>query len=280
MSKARSWAFTINNWTQSDEDALAALRGSYKYLVVGREGKDTDTPHLQCYVTFKSPRALSGLKKLLPRAHLEIANGNAQSNLDYCSKEGDFCEDGVLPSCPKAQGATEKRRWDEIRIAAEEGRVEDIPDEIRFNQPRIIEYHYRQAQKRIKLVDSTTHHLWYYGGTGTGKSRKARTDHPDAYLKMCNKWWCDYDQSIHKTVIIEDFDKKHEMLCHHLKIWGDRYPFPAEYKGGKFDVRPDLIIVTSNYHPNEIWSDPSDLEPILRRFKVVRFLPDLMTNKD
>ena len=174
---------------------------------------------------------------------------------------------------PKQKGEKEKRKWKEIREAAEEGRLDDIPEDIRFLQPRLIEYHHSRALKKRKLEDTEEQHLWYYGASGTGKSRKAREENPTAYLKMCNKWWDDYLQQ--EVVIIEDFDRKHEVLCHHLKIWADRYPFPAEIKGGKIDIRPSKIIVTSNYHPREIWSDPSDLEPILRRFKVIHFLPDL-----
>ena len=34
-------------------------------------------------------------------------------------------------------------------------------------------------------------------------------------------------------------------------------------------LRPQKIIVTSNYHPKELWQDNSILEPILRRFQVI-----------
>jgi len=34
--------------------------------------------------------------------------------------------------------------------------------------------------------------VWYYGAPGTGKSLKARTDHPDAFIKAQNKWFDGY----------------------------------------------------------------------------------------
>lgn len=36
--------------------------------------------------------------------------------------------------------------------------------------------------------------------------------------------------------------------------------------------------MTSNYSPNEIWTDESTLDPLLRRFKVVKFGTSVQDN--
>jgi hypothetical protein len=113
---------------------------------------------------------------------------------------------------------------------------------------------------------------WYYGKTGCGKSYAARHDFPSPYLKTANnKWWDGYDSKVHEYALLDDLDKKHDYMGYHLKIWADRYAFQVEIKGGAKMIRPKAIIVTSNYHPRDIWDDESTLHPILRRFKVVRF---------
>jgi len=61
------------------------------------------------------------------------------------------------------------------------------------------------------------------------------------------------------------------VLCHHLKLWADRYPFQSETKGTADVIRPKKIIVTSNWHPKDIWDNDKDLQPILRRFHVTQF---------
>lgn len=63
--------------------------------------------------------------------------------------------------------------------------------------------------------------VWYVGDSGAGKSFNARKDYPDAYIKNCNKWWEGYKKE--KYVIMDDIDKNHECLGHHLKIWTDHY---------------------------------------------------------
>lgn len=252
-----------------------------KYIIYGMECGAEGTPHLQGVICFQEAKTETSVRKLLPGCHIEIARA-LPAAIEYCKKEGLFYERGEKPLSPKEKGAlgstTEKRRWDLIREAAEQGRDEDLPDDIRYKNLALNKRHRIEYLRSQALEDTEEQHLWYWGAAGTGKSRKAREEHPDAYLKGCNKW-CDGAEEAN-TWIIEDFDRKHDVLCHHLKLWGDRYPFSAEIKGGVIKLRPRLIIVTSNYHPSAIWENSSDLEPILRRFKCVEFVknPSLLGN--
>ena len=263
-SRARNFCFTRNNYKNTElEDTIEC-----NYIVYGKEVGECGTPHLQGFISFKNARTLSSAIKLLDKAHVEISRTLFQA-IDYCKKSGNFTERGTMPLTQEKKGEAEQNRWKDIREAAEEGRLDDIPEKIRFFNKRLIEDHRYTFLKQRKLEDTETRHLWYYGASGTGKSRQAREQNPEAYLKMCNKWWDGYTDE--EVVIIEDLDKRHDVLGHHLKIWGDRYPFLAEVKGGAFKIRPKLIIVTSNYSPEEIWQDNPTLEPILRRFKKHRF---------
>ena len=271
MSKSRNYCFTINNYTDQDEEALADL--DCKYVCYGKEVGESLTPHLQGFVQFHSQRSLKALSKLIPRAHLEAAKGTPVQAITYCEKGGLFKERGLRPLTHSENGAkggaAEKARWNkEIKLVAEKKYSEC--------DPKLLVSHFSGLHKAAAVMypnqqmpDTESKMYWYYGPSGSGKSRRAIEENPGHYKKMCNKWWDGYiDQ---KVVLIEDFDNRHEKLVHHLKIWADRYAFGAEVKGGKIDIRPETIIVTSNYHPREIWSDPRDLDPVLRRFSIVKF---------
>lgn len=262
--KTRNWCFTINNPTEDP-----TLPPTAKYLIFGREvAPETGTPHLQCFIIFKSQVRFNTVKTLFPRANIRACDGSAAQNITYCMKDGDFIELGTAPISKRKQGEMEAERWEEAWESAKKGNLDDVPADIRlryYNTLKTI------AKDHMVMPPSnpTLESEWWYGASGTGKSREAYDTYPTAYRKMCNKWWDGYRNE--ETVILEDLDQKHGVLVHHLKLWADHHPFIAEVKGGASAIRPKRIIVTSNVHPAEIWTDAFDIEPILRRFKLREF---------
>lgn len=111
---------------------------------------------------------------------------------------------------------------------------------------------------------------WWFGPPGTGKTFTARTEFPNAYLKMQNKWFDNY--SSQDVVILDDFDHMGEGLGHLLKLWLDAYSLHGEIKHGTVALCYSKFIITSNYLPEEIWpKDPTLCAAIRRRCKFREF---------
>lgn len=268
--RQRDFCFTCNNYKDLHIKMLQSLK--CKYIIYGKEvAPETGTPHLQGYVYFFDAKTQSAAKKCLKGCHVEFRMASDLDDaIDYCRKEGEVYERGEKPMSQKKKGQKGAEYWSEQLGIIKTGKLDEVDPQLLITHARNIDYIYNKTLNMRVLTDTTEKHEWYYGETGTGKSRKARTENPDAYLKIADtKWWDGYTNQ--ETVIIEDFDKYHIKQSYNLKIWADRYPFPAEVKGSQIKIRPKKIIVTSNYHPDQIWTDSKDLDPILRRFKVIRF---------
>lgn len=90
MAIAKSWCFTLNNYTEEEYNAIVAWDVSK--MVVGKEMGENGTPHLQGAVAFKQTHRLTGVKKLQPRAHWEPMAARGDGAYAYCRKDGDFIE--------------------------------------------------------------------------------------------------------------------------------------------------------------------------------------------
>lgn len=270
MTSSTRWCFTLNNYTPEQVVSLETDLLPYKYLLYGKEVAATGTPHLQGYIVFNAMKRLSAVTKLLPGTHWEIAKGSTADNYAYCTKDSDFVEFGTKPKSPKEIGQDNKERWTAVIKSCREGTCEqDFPMEFfRYNTTAL-----KLCRTKLPTLDSYSG-LWFYGPPGTGKSKKARDDYPDLYSKSMNQWWDGY---LHEeTVLLDDFGHDHAFMGYWLKVWTDHYPFRANIKNGSMMARPKIVIVTSNYSPDEIWTDPMMLAAIKRRFKMVHF-PDLFT---
>jgi len=88
--KATRYLFTLNNWTAIEYNKLKKFGEgpTVGYMIMGKEGvQPGKTPHIQGYLELKRSQRFSFVKKMMPRAHWTRANGTAQQNIDYCSKE-------------------------------------------------------------------------------------------------------------------------------------------------------------------------------------------------
>jgi len=261
--KARNWLCTLNNPGELTLEQVHQLTKA-DYTVGQLECGESGTLHFQFFQFFKSQVRLAHYKKTLPAAHCEpvqVDNGAAK----YCMKE-DTRVQGPWEYGTKPIQRNSKTDWQEVYLNAKRGRLEDIPADIRVRC-------YSQLKKIEKdhLVVKDSNHLrgvWIYGPSGVGKSRSARRDYPDAYPKLCNKWWDGYQGQ--KNVIMDDIGPEHKVLAQQLKIWSDRYGCILETKGGALTSTYENFVVTSQYTIEEIFGDDKKtIEALRRRFKVI-----------
>lgn len=272
QTQSKYWCFTINNPMDNYGDLKRLIKWSY--MVVGREIGDEGTPHLQGFVAMETRVRFTTMKKLIPKAHLEPMYGTTNQAIQYCKKDGDWEEYGVLPvdtgrTGGSSGGKSKHEKFLKMVQLVKDNKMDDVLeiDAVSYVQ------HYH-AFKRIKqdhpqklqdLQDVCGE--WIYGPPGVGKSYTARLENPDLYDKPTNKWWDGYQGEA--VVLIDDFDMVHHILGHHLKRWADRYSFPAEMKGTTVQIRPKKIVVTSNYSIEDVFTNDGDalVKALKRRFK-------------
>lgn len=269
----RNWCFTWNN-PNVDNDALKALLSadeSVRYAVFQLETGENGTDHFQGYIEFAKVRKLGGLKKLLPLAHWEARKGTRDQARDYCMKKdtqksppvelGDFSKggQGARADLVSAMSLVKQGKTD-LQIA------ESVPSVwLRYSRG-LREY------KRL-CTPPRTSKSWtrvFYGPTGTGKSRKAFEEYPDAYFKPRSEWWDGYEGQA--TVILDDYTGwlPYSFLLNLL----DRYPLLVPFKGGYSQMVATTIIITTNFRPEEWYSDKvrHPNAPLLRRIdEIVEF---------
>lgn len=279
--RSRKWCATWNNYTQEDIDSLENLYHEMgSYLIYGKENAPTTgTPHLQVFIYFKQAISMNTIKKNLTSRtiHLEVARGTFAENISYCSKDGNFTELGKRPLDPAEKGQIQKERWALCRSNAESGNWKEIDDELYIRYVKNLEWIHKRSLVQKDFEGSGKLHdrnLWLFGTTGSGKSytahKLAELMRSEIYLKMLNKWWDGY--VCQPIVLIEEIDPETgKYLASLMKKWCDKWAFTAECKGSVAkQIRPEHVIVCSNYSIVETFPNQQDWEPIKRRFREIK----------
>lgn len=260
-NKALRYCFTLNNYTDEEYTSICdVLRTITKYFIIGKEVGEQGTPHLQGYFILTTRTRITTLKsRVSARAHYETSRGTPDANRVYCSKDGQFFEHGECPP-PGAREHKSKIDRDELattyRAALGRGRLgldefaADFPGVIGFNGHTL----FRNTIASTGAAPRPDIRVeWIYGPPGVGKSRSAHERLPSAYIKdPRTKWWNGY--CLEKDVIIDDFGPN-GIDINHLLRWFDRYRCYVEIKGDMCPLLADNFIVTSNFHPRDVFTD-------------------------
>lgn len=257
--QSKRWCFTLNN----PGDVVPSSDGT-RYLVYGREKASTGTPHLQGFVIFRTGKRLSQMRDWLPGAHFEEARGTSQQAASYCKKDGDATEVGV---CPMDLADRNRSRWSKAIQSARAGTIEEDDPEIYV---RYTGFCMREAARGLSLIAlPDVCGLWIMGKSGVGKSHIVRWYGP-LYDKQVSNWWCGYNYE--PIVLIDDVTTDNaKYIASGLLRWCDKYPCSVQVKGGAMRIRPNLIVVTSNFDIDMCFAGCGvDLLALRRRFIVVK----------
>lgn len=273
--RGRSWVFTINNFESDDLRRVAGV--DCEYIIYGIERGSSGTPHLQGFIHFANGKSRSAVARLLPRAFLEKRRGTIEQAIAYCKKDGLFTERGTVPIDTDSQrSASIAKAQEKYRDIINHAKCGDFAW-IETNHPHMWITRCNQLlSMRVRdpvILDGELQHEWWIGPTGSGKSRLAWEIYPNHYQKQLNKWWDGYTNE--DIVVIEEWSPKNEVSGSQLKIWADRYPFPGQIKGGTLQkIRPNKIIVLSNYTISQCFEHHQDRDPLFRRFHELNFPED------
>lgn len=284
-SQSKAWMFTWNmptdiseeemlDWEPHPEDEIK----DFDFMCY--QWEKGDNFHLQAYVFFSDRKRLRQLKALYnPQIHWELRKGTHKQAKHYCSKPHEApCKAGCHVSIACPCHICKKERTEKTALPntfVEFGSDDHIPDMsgTRMDLERIKDKIDEQVTlEQIWDEDFSTMVQWHkgiekyafiktpdrnpdeinvqlhYGVPGSGKTRWAAENYPDAYwLSGQGKWWDGYESQ--DTVIIDDFNGW--IQYHMLQRIIDRYPFNIEVKGGTRKLVATEFIITSNRPPEE-----------------------------
>lgn len=270
---AKNWCFTLFTGMGGDATAPVWLQEVWdkdeaQYLVAQLEAApDTGNLHIQGFISLKKKHRLVWLKgHVSDEAHWEPAQGTAAQNKTYCTKVdsrvagpwefGELVTQGRTKGLDQAIEMIKARATDEAVASA---------------MPAVYVRHYRGLQELRRALKITPEQrtwlpeLWVIiGASGTGKSRWARETFPDAFWKSPGTaWWDGYWGQ--DTIVLDDFTGRFMPLTD-LQHLLDGNPMQVEIKGGSVPMLARRIVITSNWRPEDWYSERVDpARSVLRR---------------
>lgn len=253
---------TLNNWEAADwESVKMFIETECTVGAMGREVGEGGTPHLQIAFRMKKPCRMAHLKEMWPRGHFETMKARGDEAFTYCRKDDPaaFWHDTRAPGKRNDLVAL----YDSLKAGKN---IFDILEDYPTMQ------HIKIAECWMKYKQPKRPHaereiLWFWGPTGTGKTRRAYEIDPDLLSVTCtgshDRVWFDGYMG-QRTILLDDLRPDVLKFAKLLKLL-DRYTQQEQTKGGHVWANYDRVIVTAPYPPSEWTTDGGDIEQLLRR---------------
>lgn len=259
MPGSRSYVFTLNLGLEEKSATSMALAVHSvldeftKFSAFQLEKGESGNYHLQGVLWLDQPRTVPTVKAWSVwrgiGVHLESRRGSWKQAIDYATKEDTRIAGPWRTGDAPAQGARVDLQDLYQRLQSDE-KLSDILNDHAGSALR-----YSKGIMFVRGLGNRNRELCrglvFHGPTGTGKTRTAWADYPDAFPKDNSKWWSNYDGE--ETVIWDDFNAVASgTTVEEILQLLDRYPKQVQTKGGYVWFKAKRIIFTCNTAP-ETW---------------------------
>jgi hypothetical protein len=266
------WAFT------SYEDFEPQYSESdMKYLVFGSEVcPSTGRHHWQSYVIFKRSQREAYLHKKFGRnIDPSPAMGSPESNAIYCKKDNNFMEYGQL---------TYRGQRTDIM---EECHKHDSYSDFAMSRPDLVTQgvraYYNAMGENYTITGTKPYVYWFYGPTGTGKTRKAldmarefQSQGKRVYRhKPTDGFWFD-GYGNQQVAILDEVRSESFRFDFLLQILDYDAPGVPIKGGFSNPFRPEVVIITSSMSPMDMYYErqtQDSINQLLRRIDQLVLFP-------
>lgn len=276
FSRSRKWCWTLfaRNDAEADDWCLNATDAHLPVSPVGPSYwvyqvevcPETNRVHLQGFSYYENAVSLRRAKlDVAPTAHVERARGTVEENINYCSKS----DSAIQGPFEHGQKPTQGRRtdWHDARQIVVSGGTDA---EILDLHPNLAP-NFRGVEKMREVYgahpirrDIRVFYLW--GGTGVGKTHRARMSFPDAYMIrgkfVEGKLFDNYKGE--RELILDEWDW-HEWPLTAMNTFLDPFGFWVTCRYQNRWAAWSTVIITSNDQPDACYYGQNHYATFQRR---------------
>lgn len=255
----RNFCFT------SYEKLAPKMNEKFCYMVYQQEKcPKTGKLHWQGYAEVETKIRFNTAKKLLGETvHIEARKGTQKEAIDYCKKKESAITDTQFESgTPKKMG----ERTDLKQLVTEVVEKKKTINDIVLENPQAYHLYGRTLEKAASISTKTrkepTMIHWFWGETGTGKTRWVYDNEPSLYVHNVKSTWWEYAGE--DAILFDDY--RGEMAYNDLLKLADRYPYkvPRKYIGD-INITATKLYITSPLKPEEIYKKQVDKKDSLNQ---------------